>query len=178
MAGADVIGTAICVALLIIVAYVVAGSILTTSGVIFNAQNDMTKSQQGRMDTAIQILDDPEPSFSVQPDSTQNLTFHVKNTGLEIIRNFYSMDVFFATQTDPPIRYKFNATSVDSWGNRCGNENMKTWNYYYIEPDDINPSMLDPGEEMVINICNFGSSPNRYMIGVITPNGVSAFYTK
>ena len=177
MAGADVIGTAICVALLIIVAYVVAGSILTTSGVIFNAQNDMTKSQQGRMATDIQILDEPVPRFT-DIGGKQNLTFHVKNTGLEIIRNFYSMDVFYVRSTDPPILYKFNATSVDSWGNRCGNENMKTWNYYYIEPDDINPSMLDPGEEMVINICNFGSSPNRYMIGVITPNGVSAFYTK
>ena len=178
MAGADVIGTAICIALLIIVAYVVAGSILTTSGVIFNAQNDMTKSQQRRMDTDIQILDGPPPMFNVQPDSTQNLTFHVKNTGLEIIRNFYSMDVFYVRSTDPPILYKFDATSVDSWGKRCGKENEKTWNYYYIESDDINPSMLDPGEEMVINICNFGSSPNRYMIGVITPNGVSAFYTK
>jgi len=179
MAGADIIGTAICVALLIIVAYVVAGSILTTTGVVINTQSDMNRQIDARLNTDIQILDNPTPSFIwYNPDGAYYLHFHVKNTGLEIIRNFTFMDVFLAESDNAPKLYKFNANSVDSTGYGCGDAIQKTWNYYEILPNDImNPGMLDPGEEMEIDICKFGTVPPRFMVGAITPNGVPAFYT-
>jgi len=179
MAGADIIGTAICVALLVIVAYLVAGSILTTTGVVINTQSDLNRQIDARLNTDIQILDNPTPSFIWwPPDDAYYLHLHVKNTGLEIIRNFTFMDVFLAESNNAPKLYKFNANSVDSVGGRCGDAIQKTWNYYEILPDDnMNPGMLDPGEEMEIDICKFGTVPPRFMVGAITPNGVPAFYT-
>jgi archaellum component FlaG (FlaF/FlaG flagellin family) len=179
MAGADVIGTAICVALLIIVAYVIVGSIMTTTGVVINAQNDMNRQIEARLNTDIQIPDGPAPSFFwFESDKAYYIHFHVKNTGLEIIRNFTFMDVFLAESENAPKLYKFNASSVDSKGDPCGDANEKTWNYYEIVPNDImNPGMLDPGEELSIDICKFGTAPPHFMVGAITPNGVSAFYT-
>ena len=177
MAGADVIGTAICIALLVIVAYVVAGSILTTTGQVLNTQSDMNRQIDARLNTGIQIPDDPTPSF-FPFEGGYYIHFHVKNTGLEIIRNFTFMDVFLAESNNAPKLYKFNANSVDSVGGRCGDAIQKTWNYYEILPDDnMNPGMLDPGEEMEIDICKFGTVPPRFMVGAITPNGVPAFYT-
>jgi archaellum component FlaG (FlaF/FlaG flagellin family) len=187
MAGTDVIGTAICIALLVVVAYVVAGSIMTTAAMVYNSQNDMNMQTEERLNTAIQFSDImgvgfsdwPELGFNFNPsDSTYTLHFHVKNTGLETIRNFTCMDVFVAQSGGAPVLYKFNANSVDSIGNPCGDANGKTWNYYDIVPDDMNPAMLDPGEELSIDICKFGTSPTHYMLGATTPNGVSAFYLK
>jgi len=176
MAGADVIGTAICIALLIIVAYVVAGSILTTTGMVINTQSDMNRQIEARLNTDIQIPDGPTPSFfAFDP---WYIHFHVKNTGLETIRNFTFMDVYVAESGNAPKLYKFNANSVDSNLDPCGDANEKTWNYYGIVPNDImNPGMLDPGEELSIDICKFGTKPPHFMVGAITPNGVSAFYT-
>jgi archaellum component FlaG (FlaF/FlaG flagellin family) len=177
MAGADVIGTAICVALLVIVAYVVAGSILTTTGQVINTQNDMNRQIEAHLNTGIQIPDGPTPSF-FPFEGAYYIHFHVKNTGLEIIRNFTFMDVYLAQSGNAPILYKFNANSVDSNGDPCGDAIQKTWNYYGIVPDDnMNPGMLDPGEELSIDICNFNSIPDHFLVGATTPNGVSAFYT-
>ena len=181
MAGADVIGTAICVALLVIVAYVVAGSILTTTGVVINTQSDMNRQIGARLNTAIQVNTTPGPTFN-QYDWSPNrwyIHFHIINTGNEVISNFNSTDVYLATSTNAPVQYKFDGAAQDAtFGGRCGDANSRTWNYYDIFPDDnMNPGMLDPGEELSIDICNFNSIPDHFLVGATTPNGVSAFYT-
>jgi hypothetical protein len=84
-----------------------------------------------------------------------------------------------ATSTNAPVQYKFDGAAQDAtFGGRCGDANSQTWNYYDIFPDDnMNPGMLDPGEELSIDICNFNSIPDHFLVGATTPNGVSAFYT-
>ena len=176
MAGADVIGTAICIGLLIIVAYVVAGSILTTTGVVINTQNDMNKQNAARLNTAIQISD---VYFSGPYLQGYLLHFHITNIGTEAIGDFNSMDVFVTYPDSAPVHYIFDANSFTYWGDSygCGDADMGTWNYGEIVPENIHPAMLDPGELISVRIIGFDTKPDYYQVGAATSDGVSAFYT-
>ena len=175
MAGADVIGTAICGTLLVIVAYAVVGSIMTTTGVVINAQNDMALSQEQRLGTSITISN--PSAFWADPDPNHKITFNLKNTGSEPIRNFNSTDVIISVQGEVPVRYSFAADKVGTGGDGSSN----TWSYITITPDNIHPKILDPGEMMSVQINNvvISGSPHTISLTVATPNGVSAsaFYS-
>ena len=167
--------------------YVVLGSITTAAVTVSTARKDMTLSQIERLNTAIQVNNTPGSSFPTfyaydwywGNPIRWYLHFHIKNTGNEVISNFNSMEVYVATSTDAPVLYRFDANAQDAtFVGNCGDANSRTWNYYNIFPNDImNPGMLDPEEELSIDICNFNSIPDHFLVGGTTPNGVSAFYT-
>lgn len=178
MAGADVIGTAICVALLVIVAYVVAGSILTTTGLVINAQNDMALSQQERLGTSIS---DQETHYHEcleyhcdwwGADCTlwqDRVDFRVLNTGDQTIGDLSYIDVMLIWGTESPYLYK----------NGSGTLGTMTWFRSGIYKDnsdsptteDLNIGMWDPGEYL------YGraevNSPPDY-ISIVLPNGLKA----
>ena len=58
MAAAGIIGTAVGVILLIVVAYVVVGATLTAAETMSNAQKDVTLQNQMRIGTAFTITDE------------------------------------------------------------------------------------------------------------------------
>jgi archaellum component FlaF (FlaF/FlaG flagellin family) len=147
MAGADVIGTAICIALLIIVAYVVAGSILTTSGVIFNAQNDMNRLQEERLNTDILVM------YCVYWDSEHDVEFYIKNTGSTII-DPTELNMVIITDGSPSVFF------IDRTGSGAPGTGTWVWkkeiaqvailkdgSEYWIE-ETFNIDQWDPGEIM------------------------------
>ena len=145
MAGAEVIGAAIGVLLLILVGYLVVGSTLTSADIITTAQKDVTLQNEIRLRTEIAI---PVPT----PASPQ-FKFKVKNTGSEPVGDFAHWDVFVNTSTG------YQRYNYDNSGNLPG--------LWIIEN---NPHLLNPDKEVWICATINGDNPDKVL--VITANGV------
>jgi flagellar protein FlaF len=154
MAVAEIIGAAIGVMLLVIVAYILVGSVLTTAEVVTNAQKDITLLQEARLRTNIN-LNKTETSLAVK-----GLNFSVTNTGNVGIINFEQMDLFAYN----------NGFQHLSYSTSCGTEN--TWCKVTIIPDTIHPNQLDPGEKMWVWATFTDTQLTWFQI--TTSNGVNA----
>lgn len=153
MAGADVIEAAIGITLLIIVSYVVIGSIMTTAEVVSNTQKDMTLVQEERLGTAIGIV------YANYHTGTGIMDFQIKNMGNEII-NYTTLEVMGTWGTDAPVFYKY------------GNGYSGTWHCIGIDPDTIHPKYVDPNEVLNGEIYDIGLPTHPIVFGAITPNGI------
>ena len=167
MAGADVIEAAIGISLLVIVSYVVIGSIITAANTVSDTRKDVTLQNEARLDTDIVIS-------NVSWINNNCLLFNITNTGSEVIGNLNATDVFVGNSTDTPKLYKFDLASSPSPG--YGSATLGTWAYNSIWPDTTHPRMLDPGEMMAIKICNLPTVHPNTLVGLTTSNGVSAFF--
>jgi hypothetical protein len=152
MAGAEVIGTAIGVLLLILVGYLLIGSALTTAEVVTSAQKDITIQNEARLQTAISIssvvFNDPDPT-----------TFTLTNTGSEPIKDLNHMDVILFSSSTPPNRFSYDNTGANGW---------------WINPSGgVNPGILDAGENMDVIVTNPGYRPSY--VQVICANGVYTY---
>jgi archaeal flagellar protein FlaF len=155
MAVSELIGAAVGVILLIIVAYVVVGSTLIAAETVTAAQKDLTIQHEARMRTAFSITDQRNESTQIKANIT--------NTGTEIIGDFKHMDVIVYdkdTKVYEICNYTPGAVMGGHWG---------VTNYY---DEFIHPKELDPGEKYQIWIQPTGTNPKWFQI--TTANGVSA----
>jgi flagellar protein FlaF len=135
MAVAEIIGAAIGVMLLVIVAYMLVGSVLTTAEVVSTAQKDLALQQDARMRTSFTI------SEKAYINGNDNFTYKISNNGTEIISDFKHMDIIVRQNEDYYI-YPYNVTAG----------NKGTW-YISGHPGDvIHPMELDPGETFSITV--------------------------
>jgi flagellar protein FlaF len=155
MAVSEIIGAAIGVILLIIVAYVVVGSTLFAAETVTAAQKDLTLQQEARIRTSFSISDPVNASGMI----TANIT----NTGTEIIGDFKHMDVIVYDEEFKDYRnypYANDAVTPKRWG-------IVTQYSSFIHPNE-----LDPGEKFQIRVNTEGNSPKWFQI--TTANGVYA----
>ena len=84
MAVADLIGAAVGVMLLVIVAYLLVGSTLSTAEIVTNAQKAAALQEQTQLRT----------DFSLENITTENsfINCTIHNTGKEVISDFKHMD--------------------------------------------------------------------------------------
>jgi len=157
MAAAGIIGTAVGVILLIVVAYVVVGATLTAAETVTNAQKDVTLQNQMRIGTAFTISDEIHNSSVIYSNVT--------NTGTEIIRDFKHMDILVYDKT-VSNDYQICIYNTTESGTQC------TWDISNHYQDFIHPSELDPGEKYRVRVNTQGSSPEWFQI--TAGNGVYA----
>jgi flagellar protein FlaF len=134
----ELIGAAIGIMLLIIVAYVVVGSVLVTTQISTSAERDVAWQNEARLNTQMVI-------FNKSSDGT-NVYLSINNTGSEMISDFSHMYIISSTNCNPePIFYNFSTS---------GNNNPGNWNisriYAGTLPETQHIGMLDPGEQMDI----------------------------
>jgi archaellin len=173
MAGADVIGTAICIALLVIVAYVVAGSIITTAGMVTTTQMDMNRLQEERLNTDIVVA-----YYNLNKDEAGNheVEFGIKNTGNTII-NYTQMNMIIITQdAQRPTIYinrigdgENGSSPVGTWRTDGIWAGLWPW-----PPEVVNPNQWDPGEYLYVWI---QTNPHPLEFYVFTPNGATGQVT-
>ena len=156
MAAAGIIGTAVGVILLIVVAYVVVGATLTAAETMSNAQKDVTLQNQMRIGTAFTITDERHNSSVIYSNVT--------NTGTEIIRDFNHMDILVYDGLSKDYQICTYNTTIS--GTQC------TWEISEHYQDYIHPSELDPGEKYLFRVNTMGFSPDWFQI--TTGNGVYA----
>jgi flagellar protein FlaF len=160
MAVAEIIGAAVGVLLLIIVAYVVVGGTLTAGETISNAQKDLTLQQEARLQTRLEIAD--------KDKNGPVINISITNTGTEAIRDFSHMVIFTHTNGDTAgYRHLTYESSCGIEGTWCIPASLG------ISPDTIHPGVLDPGEKMwIMAVSPAGTAPDWCQ--VTTGNGVYA----
>ncbi|MFA4876928.1 MAG: hypothetical protein WC586_05910 [Methanoregula sp.] len=157
MAVAEIIGAAIGVLLLVVVAYILVGGTLTAAETLANAQKDMTLQHETRMRTDIELN---RTDFG--PSGSGYLTFSVTNSGNEIISDFSHMDVStFSTSSGEWQYLTYSSSGLPG-----------SWTITSFENDYFHPRELDPGEKMWIRAYYVGEWPYRFQ--VTTGNGVTA----
>jgi flagellar protein FlaF len=161
MAVAEIIGAAVGIVLLVIVAYVIVGGTLTAGETIATAQKDLAQLTESRFRTGIALNNDANISGDI-------LNFNVTNTGNEMVGDFTHMDVLIQNGGDS---YQHLTYAGDTCGT-AGTGTAGTWCYRNIVPDTIHPGQLDPGEKMWIWATFTGESPDWFQ--VTTGNGVYA----
>jgi flagellar protein FlaF len=157
MAGAEIIGTAVGVLLLILVGYLLIGSSLTTAEVVTTAQKDIAIQSEAQLQTVFTIS-------GIYSSSSKVLTVNIVNSGSETIGDFNHMDVYVTPSGGSPVFHKFTVIPGDIVG---------TWNCTSISPDTIHPGMLDPDETMVVTVSDSPSKPAA--VSVSTATGVTRF---
>jgi flagellar protein FlaF len=156
MAVAEIIGAAIGVLLLVIVAYLLVGGTLSTAETVATAQKDLTLQHETRLRTAITISDKKIEGSAIN--------FSVTNTGNEIVSDFRHMDVYSYAAGDTGYRnYVYDENATGDAG---------TWTITTFVPDSIHPRQLDPGETMWCMAIFSSATPTWFM--TVTSNGVDA----
>jgi flagellar protein FlaF len=157
MAVAEIIGAAIGVLLLVVVAYVLVGGTLTAAETVATAQKDLTLMQETRLRTSINII---ETDKAVNGD---NLNFKIVNNGNEIISDLPHMVVF-----------SFNDTYGYTYYNYANVASAGSWSPVSFENDTIHAKEFDPGVKMSGVVTFSINDPKPDWIQVTTSNGVSA----
>jgi archaeal flagellar protein FlaF len=156
MAVAELIGAAIGVLLLVMVAYLLVGSTLSTAELVVTAQKDVTLQQEARMHTQLSVTD--------QKNANSIITANVTNTGTEIISDFNHMDVLvYDTGLNS---YQFCTYDAQ------GGSTSGTWIIANRYNDFIHPNELDPGEKFQVQVFSSGNNPKWFQF--TTANGVYA----
>ncbi|MFA6363554.1 hypothetical protein [Methanoregula sp.] len=158
MAVADLIGAAVGVLLLVIVAYMLVGSTLSTAEIVTNAQKAVTLQEEMRLRTDFTI---PETSEVIPVEGGYTFNCTINNTGKEIISDFRHMDVIVYDGT--------NNYQLDTYSTVAG---PGTWTIIDKGNEIIHLSELDPGESYLIQVTTSGISPEWFQI--TTGNGVYA----
>jgi len=151
MAGGEIIGAAVGILMLIIVAYLVVGSTLSTAELVTNTQKEVTQQNEARLNTNIRILDSDVVSGK--------LYLNVTNTGNEIIGNFKNMDFYVTNPGMAPSYYSFsNTTTAITLSDGS--------------PESIHLNLLDPGEVLRVQIEGTSAVAGSEVM-VVTSNGVA-----
>jgi len=154
MAVADLIGAAVGVILLVIVAYLLVGSTISTAEIVTNAQKTAVLQEETQLRTDFTISE-----INREDDYTFNCT--INNNGTEIISDFKHMDVIVYDGTN---NYQLcTYSTVASPG---------TWTIVDYGNEVIHSHELDPGESYIILVTTSGISPHWFQI--TTGNGVYA----
>jgi flagellar protein FlaF len=162
MAVGDMIGAAVGVILLVIVAYLLVGSVLSTTQIVTNAQKSATLLEEEQLKTDVTIT-----QASTQTDTDLNTDMDINctiiNTGNEVISDFAHMDVYVYDNNTGTYQLYLYSTSGASG----------TWTIIGTGTDVIHPRELDPGETYRILVRTLGTSkPSWFQI--TTGNAVSA----
>lgn len=160
MAVAEIIGAVFGVTLLLIVAYMLVGSVLTTAEVVTTAQKDVTLLNEARMRTSINL-----ETITCTGSNPTNCTISVENDGNEIISDFDHMDLFTDANGDTEGVRHLTYSSVCT-------DIVTTWCISLFDPNNFHPNELDPGEKMSILATVPGNQPIWFQ--VTTGNGVNA----
>ena len=160
MAVADLIGAAVGVLLLVIVAYLLVGSVISTAQIVNAAQKSATLLEEKQLKTDFAIT-----SATTQSDNqTSNVDINctITNTGNEVISDFTHMDVIvYNSGTETYNLYPYSAVASPG-----------KWTIVSQGNDAINQLELSPGNFYIIEVMTSGSSP--YWFQITTGNGVYA----
>ena len=157
MAVSEIIGAAVGVILLVIVAYVVVSGTLYAGETMATAQKDLTLQQEARIRTGLTLTD----LTNETPDAYM-IVGNLTNTGTEIISDFKHTDVIVYDIEDGT--YEICTYKEDL--------NRGYWRVIDNYGEFIHPNELDPGEVYKIEIRTVADAPKWFQI--TTANGVSA----
>ena len=169
MAVAEIIGSAVGVLLLVVVAYLLVGGTLSTAETVVAAQKDITLLQEARLGTKIDISDISGPVGGL-------MNFTVSNNGTTSINDMQHMDVILFDQTNG-YRYYYYAKNDSYPLESLDPKDLfeYEWTDTTYTNDYIHYRQLDPGVTMKVEVKLPTTDTKPVSIQVITSNGISAY---
>lgn len=165
MAVAELIGAAIGVLLLVVVAYLLVGGTLSTAETVVTAQKDMTLLNEIRLRTSIIVSDE-------WIDNSSYMNFNITNTGEETITDLPHLDVFSFDKSNGYTHLTYDST-------KTGTPDPGRWQIAGFVNDNIHEGELDPGVTLRIRAnIPAGESPDLFHLDnfqFTTSTGVSAY---
>ncbi|HQJ87713.1 MAG TPA: hypothetical protein PLY91_04135 [Methanoregulaceae archaeon] len=156
MAVGELIGAAIGAMLLIYIAYVLVGGMLTTVETATLTQTEVTHLQDDRLHTMLEIAGHSLENGTVDVS--------VKNSGSVVIGNFTHMDLYVGDGATIPLLYHHSSSGeVPAWSLQGI--------YLGAEPERVHIGALDPGETLVMTAPYSGE---LHWIKVVAGNGATA----
>ena len=169
MAVAEIIGAAVGVLLLVVVAYLLVGGTLSTAETVVNAQKDITFLQENRLGTKIEIFN------VVLPDGGL-MNFSISNNGTTTITDLQHMDIILYDKTNGYTYYGY-AENTDKPLEVLDPKSL--YDYEWTDTDYFNDIIhtrqLDPGVAMKVEVKLPTGAATPESIQVITSNGISAY---
>jgi archaeal flagellar protein FlaF len=165
MAVAEIIGAAIGVLLLVVVAYLLVGGTLSAAETVMSAQNDVTLLHENRIGTQISLSGVSTPGGGV-------MNMSVSNNGSVGISDLPHMDVFSYDATNGYVHYTYVPNSLPALDPNT--LDPQTWTTTWYLHDNIHARQLDPGVTMRIEMKLPDGGPAPTFVQVTTGNGVSA----
>jgi flagellar protein FlaF len=163
MAVAEIIGAAVGVLLLVIVAYLLVGGTITVAETVSTAQKDLTLLQESRMRTSIALSG---AVHQVTPLQSNFLNFTVTNNGNEVVTDLSHVDIFsYDTASNEGVHYSYDVTGSGTPG---------TWFVVLFDKDTIHQQELDPGDVMRVSVALPTDTYIPNSVQMTTSNGVSA----
>ncbi|MCQ8893854.1 MAG: hypothetical protein NQU46_04405 [Methanolinea sp.] len=160
MAAASLVATAFGIVIIIITAYVLAGSTLVTSEVVSTAQKDMTDLQLKMLGTSMEVV--------ANSSGGSPLTIEILNTGREPIRNFGYIDVYLYDSSSGWFLFTYRSEPAEGhW------TDVSITDGDYTE-EKIYRNQWDPGEILNMSVSYSGITPERFKI--VTGNGIPNSY--
>ncbi len=133
MAVGELIGAAIGAMLLIYIAYMLVGGILTTVETATLTQTEVTHLQDDRLRTSLEI------TAHAQADGTVAVTLN--NTGSVVIGNFTHMDLYLGDGVAAPLLYHHASAGAEPVWSELGISAGDA-------PERVHIGELDPGEAL------------------------------
>jgi archaellum component FlaG (FlaF/FlaG flagellin family) len=168
MAVAEIIGSAVGVFLLVIVAYLLVGGTLSTAETVVAAQKDITLLHETRLGTKVELSDVVPPEGGV-------MNFTIINTGSSSINDIAHLDVMLYDSTNGYtyiLHVKNTATPPESLDPNSLDD--YTWTDTEYTYDDIHYRQLDPGTTMKAEVKIPQDAPIPTKLQVTTSNGITA----
>jgi flagellar protein FlaF len=156
MAVGDLIGAAVGVILLVIVAYLLVGAVVSTAQIVTSAQKSATLLEENQLKTDFSIT-------NATMTGTSDFMCTIDNTGNVPISDFTHMDV---------IVYDSNSNTYNLYPYSTSSQSTGTWTIVSQGNDVIHGSELYPGNAYIIEVMTTGTSP--YWFQITTANGVYA----
>lgn len=168
MAVAEIIGAAVGVLLLVVVAYLLVGGTLSTAETVITAQKDITLLQETRLGTKIEI------SGVVIPQGNL-MNFSISNNGTTSIKDLEHMDIMLYDSTIGYTTYKYVKNIAIPPESLDPNSLADyTWTDVIYSNDNIHSRQLDPGTTMIVEVKLPSSAERPTNLQVVTGNGISA----
>lgn len=169
MAVAEIIGAAVGVLLLVVVAYLLVGGTLSTAETVVSAQKDITLLQESRIGTKIEIANVIAPIGGL-------MNFSLSNNGTTTINDLQHMDVILYDQTNG---YTYYVYAEDKNNPLVPLDPNELYDYEWTDTeyfnDNIHSRQLDPGVTMKVEVKLPEGAAIPNSIQVTTGNGISAY---
>jgi hypothetical protein len=156
--------------LLLILSYIVIGSIITAADTVSNTRKDITLMQEERLGTSIKVAN---YHYDIIAGPIYEIHFRVLNNGNQVISNINKTEVFFYHGSDTPKLLTIGSGTVGT----------NTWEWIELNNDTaghnekINPKQWDPGEYLFCEIQVDYVPSGVDLLDVILANGGKASTT-
>jgi len=154
MSGVSVVVEGIIMIAAIVTVSIFASTFLTKIIEMGDVMNNIAKDYKERLRTDLMII------YATYMNSTNDFIVYARNIGKSTIF-IKELGIYFGNSTRLDM-YMYDYDGIPEPGE-----------WYFTEADGTNDGLWNPGETLIIHICNVTTIEPPYIVKIVTPSGYS-----